>query len=119
MTRRWFPPVLAVAGAIALAIVALGRYSRLDGLHESVALVTLGPSLACLAAAIVAGFAPAFRMVAAGALIALGVVRAWVALWSAGWEAPTTEWLTTLGAVLVTLAGVLLIRGQHSRDMAA
>ena len=116
MTRPWLATVLAVAGAIALA-AALSRFVVLD-LPESVLLLGLGPSLACLTAAVAAWFAPRYRLVAAGALIALGTVSVWGVLWSSGWEPPATRVVSAVGAVLVTVAGGLLIRGQHRPDVA-
>lgn len=102
-----------MVGAAALAIPALGRYAELGRAVDDFAVPLLfqglGASLACLAAALVAWFAPALRMVAAGALIAVGAVSGWFVLWTFAYPTPTTSVGSAVGAVLVALAGVMLL----------
>ena len=112
MTRHWMAIALAIAGAAAFALQVLLRYvefAEFSTADTPWLLGGLGPALVSLGAAAFAWWTPRSRMAAGGALLALASIAGWSFLWGLTLPVIDTAVPTAVGALLVGLAGLLLL----------
>ena len=85
MSREAYAVVgLGVIAAGAMAIEPLLRWAQITGqlgLEWSVVVPSMGPPLLCLVATLVAAWSYGLRSVAAGAIIAIGLLTVWGSAW--------------------------------------
>ena len=118
MTNRWLPIALAVPGSAALGIGALLRHAEFSAQFADAGppllLSALGPPALGLTATLAAWLVPAARPAAAGAIIALAALNGWAALLGLIYPPMNVSAATTIGALLLGLAGVLMLTGRDA-----
>ena len=118
MTDRWLPIVLAAVGSAALGIGALLRqveYSaQFADAGPPLLLSALGPAVVGISATLAAWLVPAARLASAGAIIALAALSGWAALLGLIYPFMNVSAATTIGALLLGLAGVLMVTGRDA-----
>jgi len=102
---------LGIVAALAIAIEPLQSWAEITGqvgLDWSLAMPPFGPPLLCLVATLVAAWSYGLRSVAAGAVIAVGLLAVWGSAWLL--VSPVgSGWLSLVGGLMAIAAGVGLI----------
>ena len=98
-----------VAGVI--AIEPLQRWAEITGqvgLEWSLAMPSTGPPLLCLVATLIAAWSNGLRSVAAGAVIAVGLLTVWGSAWLL--VSPLgSGWLSLVGGLMAIATGIALL----------
>ena len=113
MSREAYAAVgLGVIAAGVLASDPLLLWTQLSaelGFEWWTVVPSSGAPLLCLVATLVAARSYGLRSVAAGAVIAVGLVALWSSAWRLVWPAMGVGWLSLVGGLLAIAAGIALL----------
>jgi hypothetical protein len=103
---------LGVLAAVVLTTDSLLRWAQLGeefGVDWTLIMPSMGASILCLVVTLIAALSYGLRSVAAGAIIAIGLLTVWGWAWLTASPIRGASWLSLAGGLLALATGIALI----------